>query len=233
MAMDGDRWLSAKAAAAAGPDDLPVPDGRRGAARRLAGRCRRAGVGAGGLVGAGGGRGHPRARRGAGGHAGVRAAGAGAGRGRVRHPDALADVRTLHERMASDGPPAPAVRALVQAWAAVALAPVRVMLCAGFATAEHLRARFAELYRDALPDGLAVLAVEVPEAGSGWEARDAAAGGGRAYPVGLRRGGADGPHVTRAGGGPGPRRRGRRDPVDDRRTSGSSPCPGTCRPRPT
>jgi hypothetical protein len=84
--------------------------------------------------------------------------------------DTVADVRTLHERMASDGPPGPAVRALVQAWAGVTLAPVRVMLCADFATAEHLRARFAELYRDALPEGLAVLAVEVPEAGSGWEA---------------------------------------------------------------
>ncbi|BCB87753.1 hypothetical protein [Phytohabitans suffuscus] len=84
--------------------------------------------------------------------------------------DALADVRTLYERLASEGPPPPAVRALVQAWAGVRLAPVRVMLCAGFASAEHLRERFAELYRDALPGGLAVVAVEVPEAGSGWEA---------------------------------------------------------------
>jgi hypothetical protein len=83
---------------------------------------------------------------------------------------AIADVRTLHDRIASSGPPPPAVRALVQAWAAVTLAPVRVMLCEGFATAEHLRARFAEMYRDAVPTGLAVLAVEVAEAGTGWEA---------------------------------------------------------------
>jgi hypothetical protein len=82
----------------------------------------------------------------------------------------LDDVRTLHERMASGGPPPQAVRALVQAWAAVRLAPVRVTVCAGFATAEHLRAGLAEMYRDALPAGLAVLAVEVPEASSGWEA---------------------------------------------------------------
>lgn len=84
--------------------------------------------------------------------------------------DTIADVRTLHEQLASDGPPAPAVRALVQAWAGVRLAPVRVMLCADFASGEHLRAGFAELYRDTVPDGLAVLAVEVPEAPSGWEA---------------------------------------------------------------
>jgi len=82
----------------------------------------------------------------------------------------LADVRALHAPMASDGPPPPAVRALVLAWASVALAPVRVILCEGIATAEHLRASFAELYRDVVPDGLAVLAVEVPEAGTGWEA---------------------------------------------------------------
>jgi hypothetical protein len=82
----------------------------------------------------------------------------------------LDDVRTLHRRMASHGPPPQAARALVQAWAAVTLAPVRVTVCAGFASAEHLRAGLAELYRDALPAGLAVLAVEVPEADSGWEA---------------------------------------------------------------
>ncbi|GAA4447668.1 hypothetical protein [Phytohabitans houttuyneae] len=84
--------------------------------------------------------------------------------------DTLDDVRTLYEQLASDGPPTTAVSALVQAWASVALAPVRVILCADFASAEHLRARFAELYRDAVPDGLAVLAVEVPGADSGWEA---------------------------------------------------------------
>lgn len=82
----------------------------------------------------------------------------------------LDDVRTLHGAMASHGPPPQAVRALVQAWAAVTLAPVRVTVCAGFATAEHLRAGLAELYPDALPPGLAVLAVEVPAAASGWEA---------------------------------------------------------------
>lgn len=38
MAMDGERWLSAKARRAACPADLPAPDGRRGAAGRLARR---------------------------------------------------------------------------------------------------------------------------------------------------------------------------------------------------
>jgi hypothetical protein len=84
--------------------------------------------------------------------------------------DVLGDVRTLHGRLASGGPPPQAVRALVQGWATVMLAPVRVTVCPGFATAEQLREGLAELYRDALPPGLAVLAVEVPEASSGWEA---------------------------------------------------------------
>jgi hypothetical protein len=84
----------------------------------------------------------------------------------------LDDLRTLHAQIGSAGPPPQAVRALVQAWAAVTLAPVRVMLCEGIPTAEHLRARFAELYRDALPAGLAVVAVEArnPDAGGEWEA---------------------------------------------------------------
>jgi len=86
--------------------------------------------------------------------------------------ETMADLRTLHERIASDGPPAPAVRALVQAWADVTLAPVRVMLCSNFATPEQLRIGFTHLYRDALPDGLAVLVLKAPPpvAGGDWEA---------------------------------------------------------------
>ncbi|MFC0529142.1 hypothetical protein [Phytohabitans kaempferiae] len=83
---------------------------------------------------------------------------------------ALDDVLLLHERMGSAGPPPQVVCALVQAWAAVVLAPVRVLLCADLPTAEHLRARFAELYRDALPEGLALLVVEARAASSEWEA---------------------------------------------------------------
>lgn len=84
--------------------------------------------------------------------------------------ETIADVRTLHDQLPSGGPPEPAISALVQAWAGVRLAPVRVRLCADYATGEHLRNGFAELYRHAVPDGLAVLAVEVPGAVSGWEA---------------------------------------------------------------
>ncbi|MGN9914483.1 hypothetical protein ACTMTJ_43825 [Phytohabitans sp. LJ34] len=84
----------------------------------------------------------------------------------------LADVFTLHQQMASsDRPPAPAIRALAQAWAAATLAPVRVMLCADFASPAQLRAGFIGLFRDALPDGLAVLVVEAPQpaTNSEWE----------------------------------------------------------------
>ena len=84
----------------------------------------------------------------------------------------LADVLTLHQQMASRRPPAPAIRALAQAWAAATLAPVRVMLCADFASPAQLRAGFVGLFRDTLPDGLAVLVVEAPQTptNSEWEA---------------------------------------------------------------
>lgn len=84
---------------------------------------------------------------------------------------ALDDLDSLYQQL-SAGPPAYAVQALAEAWAAVALAPVRVTFCPDFATPAHLRTRAAELYRQRPPTDLAVLVVDLPEpeGGSGWEA---------------------------------------------------------------
>jgi hypothetical protein len=85
---------------------------------------------------------------------------------------ALDDLDSLYHLLASGGPPPYGVQALAEGWAAVALAPVRVTFCPDFATPAHLRTRAAELYRQRPPTGLAVLVVDLPEpAGdSGWEA---------------------------------------------------------------
>ncbi|WP_173076445.1 hypothetical protein [Phytohabitans rumicis] len=74
---------------------------------------------------------------------------------------ALDDLAALHD----GDPPSPAVRAVVEAWAGVALAPARVRFCPDPPTPAHLRARVAELYSHP-HDGLALLVVHH----HGWEA---------------------------------------------------------------
>ncbi|MDQ7907378.1 hypothetical protein RB614_22945 [Phytohabitans sp. ZYX-F-186] len=84
--------------------------------------------------------------------------------------EVLADVHTLYQPLTPNGPPAQTVRALLQGWASVRLAPVRVILCTSYATADYLRDRLFDLYPQTLPHGLAVIAVDAPGAGSEWEA---------------------------------------------------------------
>jgi hypothetical protein len=85
---------------------------------------------------------------------------------------ALDDLDALYRLLPPGAPPADAVHAVAEAWAAVVMAPIRVTFCPDFATAAHLRARAAEMYRQPPPTDLAVLVVDVaePDGGSGWEA---------------------------------------------------------------
>jgi hypothetical protein len=91
------------------------------------------------------------------------------------------DVFALYRRMPFAGPPSRLVRAVVEAWAEVVLAPADVTLCGdprrGSVTAGYLASLLAGVYQlggedgPPLSDEFIVLVVDVPaaEGGTGWE----------------------------------------------------------------
>jgi hypothetical protein len=115
----------------------------------------------------------------------VRPAGAGLGRARAQAGHGirltLEDVFALYRQMPAGAPPSRLVRAVVEAWAEVALAPTGVTLCGdprkGSLTAHYLRTLLGGVYQlggDAGPplsEEFVVLIVDVPlpVAGTGWE----------------------------------------------------------------
>jgi hypothetical protein len=91
------------------------------------------------------------------------------------------DIFALYRRMPFSGPPSRLVRAVVEAWAEVVLAPTDVTLCGdprkGSVTAGYLASLLAGVYQlggedgPPLSDEFLVLVVDVPapEGGTGWE----------------------------------------------------------------
>lgn len=115
----------------------------------------------------------------------VRPAGTRLGHARARAGwgigQAVDDVFALYRRMPFAGPPSRLVRAVVEAWAEVRLAPTDVTLCGdprrGSVTAGYLASLLAGVYQlggeegPPLSDEFIVLVVDVPapEGGTGWE----------------------------------------------------------------
>ena len=93
---------------------------------------------------------------------------------RIGIRETIGDLDTLYRQLPTRVPPPRLVRALVEAWASVALAPVRLTLCGdGFASREHLRARLAEIYARGDPArDYAAIVIDLPDpmVGTGWEA---------------------------------------------------------------